>query len=88
MAPSQKKTLVYAWLGLLLLTMAGLLVGRSWGHASWLPVLVAGLIWTKGWVVSQYFLNKDDAHPYVAWLVRIFTAFAPAALLLTDALSG
>lgn len=87
MAALQKETLVYAWSGLLLLTVAGLLVGSAWGHASWLPVLVAGLIWLKGWVVGRYFLNIDDAHPYVAWLVRIFTAFAPVALLLTDALS-
>lgn len=87
MSALQKETLVYAWSGLLLLTAAGLLVGRAWGHASWLPFLVAGLIWLKGLVVARYFLNIDHAHPYVAWLVRIFIAFAPASLLLTDALS-
>lgn len=86
MSASQKEIVVYAWSGLLLLTMAGLLVGSAWGHASWLPVVVAALIWIKGWVVGRYFLNIHDAHPYVAWLVRIFTAFAPAALLLTEAL--
>lgn len=81
-----KETLLYAWLGLLLLTAAGLLSGLRFGHASWMPVLVAALIWLKGWIVGRYFLRSDEAHPFVTWVVRIFTAFAPAALLLTMAL--
>lgn len=79
--------LTSAWLGLLLLTTVGLAIGQTSGHASWLPILVALLIWMKGWVVARYFLTARDAHPYVSWLVRVFTAFAPAALILTDALS-
>lgn len=80
----KSETLTCAWLGLLLLTALGLAMGQMSGHASWLPSLVALLIWTKGWVVARYFLNAGQAHPFVTWLVRIFTAFAPAALLLTD----
>lgn len=79
--------LTWAWLGLLLLTAVGLVTGQTSGHASWLPILVAPLIWMKGWVVARYFLNAGEAHPYVSWLVRVFTAFAPAALILTDVLS-
>lgn len=83
----QKVTLASAWIGLLFLTLVGLLAGGLWEHTSGLPLFVAALIWIKGWMVGRYFLNIDDAHPYVAWLVRIFTVFAPVALLLTDALS-
>lgn len=85
---SQKNEhLLTAWFGLLLLTAVGLLVGRSFGHAAWMPILVSALIWLKGWLVGRYFLNVNEAHPYVAWVVRVFTAFAPAALLVTAALS-
>lgn len=87
MSTVQKEALAYAWIGLLLLTVGGLLAGGTWGHASWLPVLVAGLIWLKGWMVGRYFLNMSEAHPYVVWVVRIFIAFAPVALLLTYAAS-
>ncbi|WP_420473494.1 hypothetical protein [Noviherbaspirillum sp. ST9] len=78
--------LTLAWLGLLFLSAAGLAAGLRAGHASWLPIIVAALIWLKGWLVTRYFLNAAEAHPYVTWLLRIFTAFAPAALVLTTTL--
>lgn len=80
-------TLTWAWMGLLFLTAVGLATGQMSGHASWLPALVALLIWLKGWIVARYFLNADEAHPFVTWLVRIFTAFAPVALILTNVLA-
>ena len=82
--PMKIDTFTWAWLGLLALTAVGMLFGQEFGHAPWLPMLVAGLIWLKGWVVARWFLQSDEAHPFVAWLVRIFIAFAPAALVLTS----
>lgn len=84
--PLKIDTFTWAWLALLALTAAGMLFGREFGHASWLPILVAGLIWLKGWVVARWFLQAGEAHPFVAWLVRIFIAFTPAALVLTSML--
>lgn len=87
MEPLKSDTLTWAWLGLVFLTVVGLATGRLSGHAPWLPTLVAILIWMKSWVVARYFLNADEAHPFVTWLVRVFSAFAPAALILTDTLA-
>jgi len=78
---------VHAWAGLLALTGLGLVLGHMFGHAPWMPLVVAAVIWIKGTVVARYFLESDGAHPFIAWLLRLFIAFAPVALLVTDRLS-
>lgn len=83
----KKLPIVQAWAGLLALTGISLLLGHSYGHASWMPLLVAAIIWIKGTVVARYFLESHAVHPFIAWLLRIFIAFAPLALLLTAGLS-
>ena len=74
---------VLAWLGLLVLTMVSLVLGSRFGHASWMPLLVALIIWVKGTLVARYFIESDTAHPFIAMLLRVFVAFVPVALVLT-----
>lgn len=87
MNQTAKKLLpVPAWLALLVLTAVSLLLGQKVGHASWMPFVVAAVIWLKGTVVARYFLESRSAHPFIAWLLRVFVAIAPVALLLTTLL--
>ncbi|HZW20368.1 cytochrome C oxidase subunit IV family protein [Noviherbaspirillum sp.] len=83
---AKNHSVVHAWAGLLALTGLSLVAGHSHGHAQWMPLLVAALIWIKGTVVARYFLESKDAHPFIVWLLRLFIAFAPVALLITDGL--
>ncbi|GAB3552308.1 hypothetical protein GCM10027343_37700 [Noviherbaspirillum agri] len=79
---------VLAWLGLLALTGISLLLGAQFGTASWMPFLVAGIIWLKGSMVARYFIESNHAHPFIAWVLRAFIAFTPLGLILTAVLSG
>lgn len=72
-----------AWLGLLMLTVVSLVLGNRFGHASWMPLLVAAIIWIKATMVAHYFIESDVAHPLIAWIVRAFIAFVPTALVLS-----
>lgn len=83
----RKLPLTQVWLGLLALTGISLLLGDRFGHASWMPLFVAAVIWIKGTIVAHYFLESYSAHPFIAWLLRVFIAFAPVALLVTSAIS-
>ena len=77
------RSLVLPWLGLLALTLASLVLGNRFGHAPWMPLLVAAIIWIKATVVAHYFIESNAAHPFIAWIVRAFIAFVPAALVLS-----
>lgn len=74
---------VLAWLALLALSFAGLFLGELFGHAPWMPLLVAAIIWAKGSLVARYFIESHQAHPYIAWVIRVFVAFVPVALVIT-----
>lgn len=74
---------VRVWLGLLALSLTGLLLGEHFGHRPWMPLLVALIIWVKGSLVAHYFIESHTAHPFVAWLLRIFIAFVPLALVIS-----
>lgn len=76
-------TLVLPWLGLLALTLASLVLGSRYGHAPWMPLLVALIIWIKGTLVARYFIESHKVHPLIALMLRIFIAFAPVALVIT-----
>lgn len=86
--PIKRALPVQAWLALLTLTVLSLLLGERFGHASWMPLLVAAIIWVKGAVVARSFLESHTAHPFIAWLVRAFIGYAPVALLATTWLRG
>ena len=74
---------VLVWLGLLALSLTGLLLGDHFGHRPWMPLLVAVIIWVKGSLVARYFIESHTAHPFVRWLLRIFIAFVPLALVIS-----
>lgn len=78
---------VLAWLALLLLTVISLLLGAQFGAASWMPFLVAGIIWIKASMVARYFIESNHAHPFVAWVLRAFITFTSGGLVLTSLLS-
>lgn len=73
-----------AWLALLLLTFVSVASGEWFHSASWLPLLVGAVIWIKGTLVTRYFIETKQAHPYIVWLLRLFIAFAVLALLGTS----
>jgi hypothetical protein len=71
-----------AWLGLLALSFTGLMVGEWFGHTPWMPLLVAVIIWVKGSLVARYFIESHTAHGFVTWLLRVFIALVPTALVI------
>ncbi|HSG22432.1 MAG TPA: hypothetical protein VLA64_05680 [Azonexus sp.] len=75
--------LTYAWLGLVALTLLGLGLGQWFRGAGWQPLLVAAIVWIKGWLVCQYFIESQLAHPFITKVMRAFILFAPIALVLT-----
>lgn len=77
------KALTLAWLVLSSLTLASLGLGRWFHGADWLPLLVAAILWFKGRLVARHFLECTHAHPFIAWLLRVFIAVVPALLLIT-----
>lgn len=79
----QGKMLTTGWLLLVLLTGASLGLGEWFQSASWLPLLVAGIVWLKGALVAHYFLEAHRTIPFIARMLKIFIAFTPIALLLT-----
>src|SRR5574338_1424406 len=75
--------LFWAWLGLLGLTALGLVLGHWSAGASWLPLAVAAVVWLKGWLVARHFIESNLAHPFIAWVLRVFIVCVPSALILT-----
>jgi len=72
-----------AWLALSGLTLLSLELGYWFHTASWLPLLVAVIVWAKGALVARSFIESHLAHPFVRRVLAGFIAFAPAALVLT-----
>ena len=77
-----------AWLVLVALSLASLGLGQWFHGAVWLPALVAVIVWVKGTIVVHRFIEGHVAHPFIAWVLRVFVAFAPAALVLTSYFGG
>ncbi|WP_303905365.1 hypothetical protein [Thiohalomonas denitrificans] len=75
--------LTTAWLALVALTLLSLGLGEWFGTASWLPLLMAAIMWVKGMIVAGYFIESDIAHPFVRYLVGAFVALSPIALVIT-----
>ncbi|MGE5493662.1 MAG: hypothetical protein ACM31P_20580 [Actinomycetota bacterium] len=72
-----------AWLALVILTLASLGLGEWFPAATWLPLLVAAIVWVKGCLVARCFIEAHVAHPFIARGLRVFIAFAPLALVAT-----
>jgi uncharacterized membrane protein len=47
-----------------------------------MPLLVAAIIWVKGSLVARYFIESHTAHGFVTWLLRVFIAVVPMALVI------
>jgi hypothetical protein len=76
--------LALTWLALVALTLVSLGLGEWLGRASWLPTLVAAIIWLKAWLVAYFFLEAKLCHTFIRRLIWVFISFAPIALTLTD----
>lgn len=81
--PAVPLALILSWLVLVLLTLLSLGVGRWFHGQHWLPLLVAGILWFKGWLVAHYFIEVHAAHPFIRFVVWTFIACTPLALVLT-----
>lgn len=76
------RPLVLTWLALVLLTFISLGAGQWLHGVSWLPLLVAGIIWLKGWLVARHFIEAKLTHPFIARVLAGFIAFVPLMLIL------
>lgn len=76
------------WLGLLLLTVISLVLGARFGAASWMPLIVAAIIWIKANIVARYFIESHLAHPFITWVLRAFIAFTSIGLVATSLLNA
>lgn len=68
---------------LVALTLASLGLGNWFNDATWLPLLVAAIVWFKSLLVARHFIGTPSAHPFIARLVGTFIAIAPVALVIT-----
>ena len=66
------------------LTLASLGLSEWFRDLAWLPLVVAGIMWLKGIVaIARCFIEIAIAHPFIARVVKVFIAIAPAALVIT-----
>lgn len=72
-----------AWLALVALTLASLGLSEWFRDISWLPLVVAAIMWVKGAVVARCFIEAHVAHPFIARVLKVFIALAPIALIIT-----
>ena len=83
-ARSAKLTpLVLSWFALVCLTFLGLGLSSGALRGAGFQLLVAALVWLKGWIVARYFIESHVAHPFIATVVRVFILCVPLALVLT-----
>ncbi|OHC63636.1 MAG: hypothetical protein A2040_14135 [Rhodocyclales bacterium GWA2_65_19] len=75
--------LTHAWLALVALSLISPFLGQWLHGAAGLQVLVAGIVWIKGWLIARQFIEIDLAHPFIRRVMRVFITFTPVALLLT-----
>ncbi len=73
--------LTIAWLGLIALTLLSLGLSQWLHGASWLPPLVAAIIWLKGALIAHQFSEVGLAHPFMRRVLAELIAFTPLALL-------
>ncbi len=83
--PSTKLApLAYAWLALVLLTLASVYLGQWFHGAVWLQPLVAAIIWLKGIIVARRFIEIDLARSFIRRMVYGFIAFTPIVLVIVS----
>lgn len=75
-------SLTLAWLGLLALTGVSLLLGSTLHGQMWLPLLVAGILWLKAWIVIRYFIEADTTHGFIRKVLYGFIGITPLCIAL------
>ncbi len=86
--PDSFPALSRTWLLLVILTLISLGLGEWFHSAGWLPLLVAAIVWIKGFAVARHFIESQLAHPFIRRVLQSFIAFAPVALVLTSYFGG
>ena len=71
-----------AWLGLVVLTLAGALAGEGAVGGWRLDALVLGLILGKGWLVARYFLEIHVAHPLIRGLILAYIGLVAGLVVM------
>lgn len=74
--------LAHAWLALITLTLASLVLSERFHGVDWLQPLVAAIIWLKGVLVARQFIEVGLSHPFIRRVVYAFIAFTPLALVV------
>ncbi len=72
-----------AWLVLVALTLISPCLGQWLHGAGWLQLLVAGIVWLKGWLIARQFIEIELTHPFIRRVMQGFILFTPVMLLLT-----
>ena len=72
-----------AWLALVALTLISPFLGQWLHGAGWLQLLVAGIVWVKGWLIARQFIEIELAPPFIRRVMQGFILFTPVMLLLT-----
>lgn len=80
--------LAYAWMMLVFLTLASLLLGQWFHDTFWLQPLVAAIIWCKGLLIAHRFIETGVCHIFIRRVVYGFIAFTPLALLAISYFGG
>ena len=71
-----------AWLVLVLLAMASLLLTHRTGGLSGSAFTVAALVWIKAQIVARRFLELGHAGRVFQLLIQVFMAFGPLGLIM------
>ena len=72
-----------AWLILVALTLISPFLGQWLHGVGWLQLLVAGIVWVKGWLIARQFIEIELTHSFIRRVMQGFILFTPAMLLLT-----
>ncbi|MCB1939092.1 MAG: cytochrome C oxidase subunit IV family protein [Rhodocyclaceae bacterium] len=80
---STPRTLTLAWLGLVVLTLAGALLGERSTPGIWTTLVIAAVMAIKGRLVIDHFLELGNAHIRIRRLVRLYACVLPALAVIT-----
>ncbi len=81
---SNNKGAVLAWLALMLLSAASLMLTHQGSGVSASALIVAALVWIKAQIVARRFLELGHASPTFQWAINIFMAYGPSGRVVID----